>query len=121
MSIFIKRSVLIATIMLATHSVAEAQLGKKIIGKVAQKTNETLASSPAVPSIRHQSDGNIYYVSIEKGSARAEGSKDAPMKDIQKAIDQAADGDLIRIAQGNYLGTLDRGWIQIKGRLPRRL
>ena len=36
------------------------------------------------------------------------------MKDIQKAIDQAADGDLIRIAQGNYLGTLDRGWIQIK-------
>ena len=102
--------------MLATHLVAEAQLGKKIIGKVAQKANETLASSPADPSIRHQSDGNIYYVSIEKGSARAEGSKDAPMKDIQKAIDQAADGDLIRIAQGNYLGTLDRGWIQIKGK-----
>lgn len=44
MSIFIKRSVLIATIMLATHSVAEAQLGKKIIGKVAQKTNPKFRS-----------------------------------------------------------------------------
>ena len=61
-------------------------------------------------------NGKAYYVSIEKGSARAAGTKDAPMKDIQKAIDSAADGDVIRIAQGNYLGPLDRGWIQIKGK-----
>ena len=55
-------------------------------------------------------NGNIYYVNIEKGSARGEGTKEAPMKDIQKAIDKAADGDLIRISEGNYLGTMDRGW-----------
>ena len=62
-------------------------------------------------------DGNIYYVNIEKGSARGAGTIEAPMKDIQKAIDSAADGDVIRIAQGNYLGTMDRGWIiQIKGK-----
>ncbi len=61
-------------------------------------------------------NGNIYYVSLEKGSARAEGTQQAPMKDIQKAIDKATNGDLIRIAQGNYLGTLDRGWIEIKGK-----
>ena len=60
--------------------------------------------------------GNIFYVNIEKGSARGAGTKEAPMKDIQKAIDSAADGDVIRIAQGNYLGTMDRGWIQIKGK-----
>ena len=82
--------------------------------------------------------GKIFYVNIEKGSARGAGTieapmKDiqkaidsasargagtieAPMKDIQKAIDSAADGDVIRIAQGNYLGTMDRGWIQIKGK-----
>ena len=61
-------------------------------------------------------NGKAYYVSIEKGSARGAGTKEAPMKDIQKAIDSAADGDVIRIAQGNYLGPLDRGWIQIKGK-----
>ena len=60
--------------------------------------------------------GKIFYVNIEKGSARGAGTKEAPMKDIQKAIDSAADGDVIRIAQGNYLGPLDRGWIQIKGK-----
>ena len=60
--------------------------------------------------------GKIFYVNIEKGSARGAGTIEAPMKDIQKAIDSAADGDVIRIAQGNYLGTMDRGWIQIKGK-----
>ena len=67
-------------------------------------------------SQENATSGNIYYVSLEKGSARAEGTQQAPMKDIQKAIDKAADGDLIRIAQGNYLGNLDRGWIEIKGK-----
>lgn len=61
------------------------------------------------------SSGNTFYVS-NSGSARADGSKAKPMKDIQKAIDKASNGDVIRIAQGNYLGTLDRGWIQIKGK-----
>ena len=92
------------------------------MGKVAQTANEKLtsasanasASVAADPGVGLRADGAVYYVSIERGSARAAGSRDAPMKDIQKAIDQAADGDLIRIAQGNYLGTLDRGWIQIK-------
>ena len=60
--------------------------------------------------------GNTFYVNIEKGSARGAGTKEAPMKDIQKAIDSASDGDVIRIAQGNYLGTMDRGWIQIKSK-----
>ena len=122
MGLFIKKSVLTATILLIACSVAEAQLGKRIMGKVAQTANEKLtsasanasASVAADPGVGLRADGAVYYVSIERGSARAAGSRDAPMKDIQKAIDQAADGDLIRIAQGNYLGTLDRGWIQIK-------
>lgn len=38
------------------------------------------------------------------------------MKDIQKAIDKASNGDVICIAEGNYLGTLDRGWIEIKNK-----
>lgn len=63
-----------------------------------------------------KSNGNILYVNAETGSARADGSKATPVKDIQKAIDNASNGDIIRIAQGNYLGTLDRGWIEIKGK-----
>lgn len=60
--------------------------------------------------------GNTYYVSIARGSARGQGTKDSPFKDIQKAIDAAVDGDLVKIAEGNYLGTLDRGWIEIKNK-----
>ena len=59
------------------------------------------------------SAGKFFYVS-KNGSARGDGSKDSPMKDIQKAIDAASNGDIVRIAEGNYLGTLDRGWIEIK-------
>lgn len=60
--------------------------------------------------------GKTYYVCAERGSARGDGSMESPLKDIQKAIDNATDGDLICISQGNYLGNLDRGWIEIKGK-----
>lgn len=59
---------------------------------------------------------NTFYVNINRGSARGTGTREAPMKDIQKAIDAAADGDCIFISEGNYLGTLDRGWIEIKNK-----
>lgn len=65
-------------------------------------------SGKAVPN-----NGNVFYVS-PNGSSRAAGTKDAPMKDIQKAVDKAENGDIILIAGGNYLGTLDQGYVQIK-------
>ena len=131
--------------LLATSLVVEAQIGKSLIDraknatttrttmaadrainegldkvfendKAKQETNANAQQNASEPSAAAVTNGNIYYVSLEKGSARAEGTQQAPMKDIQKAIDKAADGDLIRIAQGNYLGTLDRGWIEIKGK-----
>lgn len=58
-------------------------------------------------------NGNVFYVS-PNGSGRAAGTQESPMKDIQKAIDKAENGDIIRIAAGNYLGTLDQGYVQIK-------
>lgn len=54
------------------------------------------------------------YVSKDKGSNKNAGTKDAPMKNIQKAIDKAQDGDVIHIAQGLYFGTMDIGYIEIK-------
>lgn len=129
-------SLLMAFMLLATGVAVEAQLGKNIIqrAKKAAATKTTMATDRTVNKSLDKGfeavgntaqstrgavgigKGNAFYVSLEKGSARAEGTKEAPMKDIQKAIDKASDGDVIRIAQGNYLGNMDRGWVQIKGK-----
>ncbi|AEF80721.1 right-handed parallel beta-helix repeat-containing protein [Leadbettera azotonutricia] len=55
------------------------------------------------------------YVSVETGESfrSADGSKAKPYKDLQAALDKAADGDTIHIAKGNYLGTSDRGYIEV--------
>lgn len=56
--------------------------------------------------------GKTYYVS-SKGTVRADGlSKTTPVKDLQKAIDMAEDGDTILVAEGNYLGNMDRGYVE---------
>lgn len=66
----------------------------------------TIAATPAAK-------GKTYYVSATTGSARADGlSATTAMKDLQKAIDAAEDNDEILVAEGNYLGNLDRGYIQ---------
>ena len=59
---------------------------------------------------------NALYVTIDRGSARGTGTKDSPLKDIQRAIDLAPNGGVVCVAEGNYLGNLDRGWIEIKGK-----
>ena len=102
-------SVLLA-IFLATGLVAEAQVGKLMQRAKKAVTEKTNMSADNVSGRTIAAKGNALYVSMERGSARAEGTKDAPMRDIQKAVDKAADGDIIRV------GNLDRGWIQIKGK-----
>ena len=58
--------------------------------------------------------GNTYYVSVSTGSARADGlSPTTAMKDLQKAISVAEDNDVILVAEGIYLGNLDRGYIEV--------
>ncbi len=57
--------------------------------------------------------GKTFYVSQTTGSARADGlTPTTAMKDLQKAIDTAQDNDIILVAEGNYLGNMDRGYIQ---------
>ncbi|MBQ5582809.1 MAG: hypothetical protein IIU68_05595, partial [Bacteroidales bacterium] len=75
-------------------------------------------SSNAVASTISVQDipANALYVTLERGSARGTGSKDSPLKDIQRAIDLAPNGGVVCIAEGNYLGTMDRGWIEIRGK-----
>ena len=133
-----RRISLMAAILFATGLVAEAQVSKfikkakeTVTSKVEKAVDNTVGSVVGEdagnisnsglnvggkPALSAVTNGKVYYVSLERGSARAEGTKDAPMRDVQKAIDKAANGDVIRIARGNYLGNLDRGWIEIKGK-----
>ncbi len=43
-------------------------------------------------------------------------SKASPLKNLQKAINKAANGDIIRVAEGNYLGLMKIGYIDFKGK-----
>ena len=67
----------------------------------------------AVICFSAQAQQSALYVSAENGNNRNDGSKDKPFKNIQKAIDVAADGTTIYVAQGNYYGLLNKGTINI--------
>lgn len=57
---------------------------------------------------------NTYYVSKNTGSNRNDGSKAKPYKNLQKAINVAAKGDKILVAEGNYYGLLNKGSLEVK-------
>jgi len=57
--------------------------------------------------------GQSYYVSSNTGSNRNDGSKSAPFKNLQKALDVAESGATIYVAEGNYYGLLNKGNIII--------
>ena len=85
---------------------------QKAVGGTAGQTSTPNTNAPAnkAPAAK----GRTLYVSVSTGSARADGlSPTTAMKDLQKAIDAAQENDEIRVAEGNYLGNLDRGYIEI--------
>lgn len=51
------------------------------------------------------------YVSLANGKNKNDGSRQAPLKNIWKAVEKAQAGDVIRIAEGNYPGKMKCGWI----------
>jgi hypothetical protein len=124
--------------MLSAATVANAQLNlkalkdkateaaKKGLGNVTGNSNSgsSSSSSSAAPSASGImksvaaaapiAKGKTYYVSVSTGSARADGlSPTTAMKDLQKAIDAAQDNDQIFVAEGNYLGNMDRGYVEV--------
>lgn len=58
-----------------------------------------------------------FYVHKETGKNSSDGSKENPFKNLQKAIDVAADGDTIYVAAGNYCGLMDKGQIKLTKQL----
>lgn len=122
-------------VMMAFASNADAQLlknlGNAIKSGSTQSTTQSSANNsqsqasataaqsatPQAASAEKTGAGKVYYVS-NAGSARAAGtSAEAPTKDIQKVLnlirDNGEDGAVIRIAEGNYLGYLNAGYIEI--------
>lgn len=70
----------------------------------------TIAASAAVSATA----ATLHVSATTGGSVRAsDGSKEKPWKDLQVALDKAADGDTILVAAGNYLGTSDQGFLMM--------
>ncbi len=73
--------------------------------------------SSSATSSSASNSGVVYYVSAA-GNARANGlSPEAPMKDLQKALNKIKenkeDGAIVKVAEGNYLGYMNAGYIEI--------
>ncbi len=54
------------------------------------------------------------YVSLETGKNKNEGTKEAPLKNLWKALENAKDGDTIHLAEGNYPGKMKQGWFKME-------
>ena len=122
-----------ALLLMLSAGAAHAQLNLKALKEKAQEavksvenavtgnsssTSNTSSNSVSgvlnkVASSLPAGKGKTYYVSATTGSARADGlSAETPLKDLQKAIDLAEDNDEILVAEGNYLGNMDRGYLE---------
>jgi hypothetical protein len=70
------------------------------------------SSAATATSVGNSSDAGILYVSKQKGNNKNDGSKGAPLKNLDKAIEVAAPGSTIYIAGGVEMGTLNIGFIE---------
>ena len=88
---------------------------RKTVQKAKENAKETAKEKALEAKYASSSKaGKTYYVSVSTGSARADGlSPETAMKDLQKAINTAEDNDIILVAEGNYLGNMDRGYIEV--------
>ena len=53
------------------------------------------------------------YVSLETGKNKNDGTKEAPLKNLWKALEKADDGDTIHLAGGIYPGKMKQNWFLI--------
>ena len=53
------------------------------------------------------------FVSANGGKNKNPGTKEAPLKNIWKAVEKAVPGDVIHVAEGKYSGKTSCGWIEI--------
>lgn len=121
----IYKIVLVISLILAFSFTAQSQsVLKKLGNQVKNAAQQQVGQTEKAKDISQEekpkaiSQGEIpqgtktLYVSAN-GSNRNNGSISAPIKDLQKAIDEAPEGAVIMVAEGNYLGYLDQGWVKL--------
>ena len=72
--------------------------------------NKVLLTS-LIASISMFASAKDIYVSLSNGKNKNAGTKEAPLKNIWKAIANAEKGDVIHVAEGNYPGKMKCGWV----------
>ncbi len=111
---------LLTAFFLAMSFTAKTQVNMKSLQKKAttmtqgqdsqNKTTGQDAGTTSSPSVG--ASGKTLYVSISRGSNSNDGSIGSPLKNIDKAIKVSAPGDVIKVAGGRYMGTLNVGYLE---------
>ena len=98
-------------------------IGKKMLNNIEKQGNVNSESQPngkpdetkqVAEAVKTSSGGSasVIYVSKQNGNNKNDGSKTAPLKNLDKAIAISAPGGTIYIAGGNETGTLNVGFIE---------
>lgn len=83
---------------------------------VKSAASNSSSSSSVKSSSNKENKGTVYYCNAATGSNRNDGkSATTAFKELQKLInsDFVKDGDIIRVAEGNYLGYMNQGYIEV--------
>ncbi len=78
-----------------------------ILRSICFVTAALLFASPALAE-------KTWHVSKTTGKNKNDGSKDKPLKNIDKAVKKAKAGDTILVAEGVYSGTFNIGYVEFK-------
>lgn len=98
-----------------SESTKAASKSSDVESKPATKSTTTTSSASKTTASASVPTGTAtLYVSEANGSNRNDGSKEKPIKDLQKAVDVAPEGAVILVSEGNYQGRLDAGYVEIK-------
>ena len=95
----------------------KAEMSKIVLMKKPEQTNEPEQVNRPEQVFKPEQvvdlPSSAYFVSKSTGSNRNNGSKNAPFKNLQKAIESVPEGSTIFVAEGNYVGILDKGNILV--------
>lgn len=78
------------------------------------KITKAVAAALALACAPAASQAADIYVSVGTGNNANPGTKAQPLKDLHRALDKAAPGDSIHVAEGVYEGKLKSGYYEIE-------
>lgn len=116
-----KKKILLVTALICTISTLNLnaqinlkKLGKKKTLKIEQKINKKTTENTKSTQQKHVNAASTQtlFVSKTNGSNRNNGSKESPLKNIDKAIKLAENGATIKVSGGIETGTLNIGFLE---------